>query len=218
MRGVWLDVGHGEGSFSWRVAQLLVDMGEAPDVISTGLHTGCVNGPTYNLVTTLNKFLYLGFTLEDVILRATANPAEVLGRPEGLGSLGVGGPADISILDYVEGPFELMDCHGVKKVLDKGLVPELAVCRGKVLEGGVLGGCLCRLPVQSLFFLFWLVECSVMLCYVASPSKSPGGALCAAWTSKRCFIWAFGVSCSIPVGSCALPGLPTAGVRSHPAA
>jgi dihydroorotase len=133
-RGVWLDVGHGEGSFSWRVAQLLVDMGEAPDIVSTDLHTGCVNGPTYNLVTTLNKFLCLGLTLEDVILRATANPAEALRRSEELGALEVGRPADISVLDYVEGPFELVDCHGVKKVLEKGLVPELAVCRGKVLE------------------------------------------------------------------------------------
>ncbi|MFP3896319.1 MAG: amidohydrolase family protein, partial [Anaerolineales bacterium] len=91
-RGVWLDVGHGEGSFSWRVARLLVDMGEAPDVISTDLHTGCVNGPTYDLVTTLNKFLFLGLALDDVILRATANPAQVLGGSENLGALEEGGP------------------------------------------------------------------------------------------------------------------------------
>ena len=133
-RGVLLDVGHGEGSFSFRVAQLLVGMGEAPDVISTDLHTGCVNGPTYNLVTTLNKFLYLGLSLEDVILRATANPARVIDRLEGMGALKVGGIADISILDYVDGEFELVDCHRVKKTLDKGLVPHLAICRGKVLH------------------------------------------------------------------------------------
>ena len=133
-RGVLLDVGHGEGSFSFRVAQLLVGMGEAPDVISTDLHAGCVNGPTYNLVTTLNKFLYLGLSLEDVILRATANPARVIDRLEGMGALKVGGIADISVLDYVDGEFELVDCHRVKKTLDKGLVPHLAICRGKVLK------------------------------------------------------------------------------------
>lgn len=133
-RGVLLDVGHGAGSFSWRVAELLVDMGEAPDVISTDLHTQCVNGPTYDLVTTLNKFLCLGLSLEDVILRATANPAKVIGRLEGLGALKVGGIADISLLSYEDGEFELVDCHQVKKVLRKGLVPHSAICRGKVLR------------------------------------------------------------------------------------
>ena len=133
-RGVLLDVGHGEGSFSWRVAQLLVGMGEAPDIISTDLHSGCVNGPTYNLVTTLNKFLSLGLSLEEVILRATANPGKVIGRLEGIGALKVGGIADVSILDYVDGEFELTDCHRVTKVLDKGLVPEMAICRGRVLR------------------------------------------------------------------------------------
>ena len=133
-RGVLLDVGHGEGSFSFRVARLMVDAGEAPDTISTDLHTGCVYGPTYNLVTTLNKFLYLGLSLEEVIQRATAAPAKVIGRLEGLGALKVGGIADISLLSYEEGRFELVDCHRVTKVLEKGLVPHLAICRGKVLE------------------------------------------------------------------------------------
>ena len=133
-RGVLLDVGHGQGSFDFRVAQLLLDQNEAPDIISTDLHAHCVNGPTYNLVTTLNKFLSLGMDLEDVILRATANPAKVIGRLEGLGTLKVGGIADISILEYADGEFELEDCHRVKRALEKGLVPVMAICRGKVLR------------------------------------------------------------------------------------
>jgi dihydroorotase len=133
-RGVLLDVGHGQGSFDWRVAQLLVEMGQAPDIISTDLHTGCVNGPVYNLVTTLNKFLCLGMSLEDVILRATRNPGRFIGRLEGMGALTVGGIADISILDYTSGEFELYDCFQVRKVLDKALVPAMAICRGQMLR------------------------------------------------------------------------------------
>ena len=133
-RGVLLDVGHGSGSYSWRVAQLLVDQGQAPDIISTDLHTGCVNGPTYSLVTTLNKFLALGLSLEEVILRATTNPARVIGRLEGLGTLQVGGIADISILGFEEHPVELVDCHRVVKHLDRGLKPHLAICRGVPLS------------------------------------------------------------------------------------
>ncbi|MBC7235747.1 MAG: amidohydrolase/deacetylase family metallohydrolase [Chloroflexi bacterium] len=132
-RGVILDIGHGGGSFSFKVAQQMLDQGEPPDVISTDLHTGSVNGPVWTLVTTLNKFLALGMSLEDVILRATAAPAKVINRLEGLGALKVGGVADVSILRYEEGPFELVDCHRVTKKLDKGLVPDTAVCRGKVL-------------------------------------------------------------------------------------
>lgn len=132
-RGVLLDIGHGSGSFSFKVAEQMLDQGEPPDSISTDLHTGCVDGPTYNLVTTLNKFLALGMSLEDVILRATANPAKVIGRVEGLGALQVGGAADVSILRYDEGEFDLVDCHRVRRALGKGLVPDTAVCRGKVL-------------------------------------------------------------------------------------
>ena len=133
-RGVLLDVGHGAGSFSWRVAQLLIEMGEPPDIISTDLHTLCVDGPTHNLVTTLNKFLCLGLSLQEVIARASTNPGKFIGRLEGIGALSVGGIADISVLDYVDGEFELVDCHRVKRVLEKGLVPIVAVCRGKVLR------------------------------------------------------------------------------------
>lgn len=133
-RGVLLDVGHGGGSFDWRVAQLMVEMGEAPDIISTDLHVWQLDGPTYNLVTTLNKFLCLGLSLEEVILRATTNPGKFIGRLEGIGALKVGGVADISILDYVCDEVELEDCFRVKRVLEKGLVPVAAICRGKVLQ------------------------------------------------------------------------------------
>jgi len=112
----------------------MVEMGEAPDIISTDLHVWQLDGPTYNLVTTLNKFLCLGLSLEEVILRATTNPGKFIGRLEGIGALKVGGVADISILDYVCDEVELEDCFRVKRVLEKGLVPVAAICRGKVLQ------------------------------------------------------------------------------------
>jgi dihydroorotase len=133
-RGVLLDIGHGGGSFSFKVAEQMLDQGEPPDVISTDLHIGSVNGPVWTLVATLNKFLALGMSVEDVIERATAIPARAINRLEGLGALQVGGVADVSLLRYEEGPFELVDCHRVVKTLEKGLAPDKAICRGKVLE------------------------------------------------------------------------------------
>jgi dihydroorotase len=133
-RGVLLDIGHGMGSFSFRVAKDLLKQGVKPFTISTDLHGGCVNGPTYDLPTTLSKFLNLGLPLEDVILRATSNPAKIIGGPEELGTLKEGGVADIAVLEVKEGEFEFVDAH---KWILKGtrkIVAINTVTRGKVIE------------------------------------------------------------------------------------
>ena len=133
-RGILLDIGHGAGSFSFEVAEPLISQGFYPDCISTDLHGGCVNGPTYDLPTTLTKFLYLGMSLEEVIERATARPAAIIGGPEGMGSLKVGGVADVAILELEEGDFELVDCHRQKVMAKERLVSALTICRGKLMK------------------------------------------------------------------------------------
>lgn len=134
-RGILLDIGHGAGSFSFEVAEPLVSQGFYPDCISTDLHGGCVNGPTYDLPTTLSKFLYLGMSLQEVIRRATARPAAIIGGPEGMGSLKVGGVADVAILELEKGEFELVDCHRHKVIAEERLVSALTICRGKPMKG-----------------------------------------------------------------------------------
>ena len=76
--GVLLDVGHGAGSFAFRVAETAVSQGVLPGTISSDVHQGNVNGPVYDLATTLSKFLHLGVSLEEVIRRVTVNPAKAL--------------------------------------------------------------------------------------------------------------------------------------------
>jgi len=107
-RGVIFDIGHGMGSFSWKTARAMLDQGFAPDTISSDVHALCINGPAFDQVTTLSKFLHLGMPLGEVIAASTINAAKALGRPE-LGTLKPGSPGDASILSIRQGSFPLED-------------------------------------------------------------------------------------------------------------
>jgi len=133
-RGVLLDIGHGEGSFSFRVAKDLLKQGVKPYTISTDLHGGCVHGPTYDLPTTLSKFLNLGLSLEDVIIRSTTNPAKIIRGPEGLGTLKERGVADIAILEVKKGDFEFVDAHKWVLKGNQKIVATNTITRGKIIE------------------------------------------------------------------------------------
>src|SRR5262245_38305793 len=74
-RGVIFDVGHGGGSFAWRIAVPAVKEGFLPDSISTDLHTGSMNAGMKDMLNVMSKFLALGLSLEAVVRRATSNPA-----------------------------------------------------------------------------------------------------------------------------------------------
>ena len=89
-RGVLFDVGHGAGSFSWEVAEAALNAGLAPHTISSDLHVYNVNGPVYDLVNVVSKFLHLGMDLETALAKVTAVPAQVIGMPDEIGTLAVG--------------------------------------------------------------------------------------------------------------------------------
>ena len=110
-RGVLFDVGHGMGSFSWKTARAMMDKGFAPDTISSDVHALCIDGPAYDQVTTLSKFLALGMSLPEVIAASTVNAAKALNRPD-LGALKPGNVGDASILSLDDGSFPLEDVRG----------------------------------------------------------------------------------------------------------
>src|SRR4029079_10763032 len=110
--GVVFDVGHGTGSFSFPVAEAVMADGRKPNVISTDLHQLSVNGPTFDLPTTLSKFLHLGMSLPEVLAAATARPAPVLGLDGEVGTLRPGARADVGLFRVLEGSFPLQDIHG----------------------------------------------------------------------------------------------------------
>lgn len=110
-RGVIFDIGHGRGSFGFRTAERMLEAGFPPDVISSDVHAMSIEGPAFDQLVTMSKFLALGMALGDVIARSTAAPAAALGRRD-LGHLAIGATGDASILELVDGEFEFRDVLG----------------------------------------------------------------------------------------------------------
>ena len=130
--GIIFDVGHGAGSFHYEVAQRAMEQGFISDVISTDLHTGNINGPVYDLPTTLSKLMHLGLPLADVIEKATFSAAKAIQREDQIGNLKVGTVADVAVFDVLEGEFEYFDSHGTKFIGNKKIKTELTIREGKV--------------------------------------------------------------------------------------
>ena len=110
-RGVIFDVGHGRGSFDFKVARAMVENGFTPDIISSDVHIVSVDGPAFDVLVTMSKFLCLGLTLPEVLRTVTVNAARAINRPE-LGSLKPGSPGDATVLRINEGEFEYYDSLG----------------------------------------------------------------------------------------------------------
>jgi dihydroorotase len=131
-RGVVIDVGHGGGSFDYTVAEPAIAQGLIPDTIGSDIHalSGNTPGMPY-LPWVMSKFLNLGFSLEQVLAMATAAPARIIGRVEKLGTLQVGAPADVSILELIEQPVTFVDTRKNARSGDRWLKPVQTVRAGR---------------------------------------------------------------------------------------
>ena len=131
-RGVIFDVGHGGGSFDYTICEPALQQGATPDTISSDIHAVSINTPGYpTLPNVMSKFLNLGMTLEDAVARATVEPAKIIGRVPGLGTLRIGAPADVAIFDLLDGPVQFVDTRNNKRNGTKKLVPVLTVKGGR---------------------------------------------------------------------------------------
>ncbi len=131
-RGVIFDVGHGAGSFAWRVAVPAIGQGFLPDSISTDLHTASMNAGMKDMLNVMSKFLAMGLSLDDIVLRSTWNPAREIHHPE-LGNLSVGAPADVAVLRLENGAFGFTDMYGARLTGKQKLICELTLRDGKVV-------------------------------------------------------------------------------------
>jgi len=129
-RGVLFDIGHGKGSFAFRTARAMLANGFLPDTISSDVHALSINGPAYDQVTTMSKFLCLGMPLVDVIAASTVNAAFALQRPE-LGSLKAGSVGDATVLSVEDGQFDYVDVVGEHLTGDRRIVSEGVVIGGQ---------------------------------------------------------------------------------------
>jgi dihydroorotase len=131
-RGVLIDVGHGGGSFDYTVAEPAIEQGLVPDTISSDIHVLSGNSPGMPyLPWVMSKFLNLGFSLEQVVALATTSPARIIDRVDKLGTLQVGAPADVSILELVEEPVEFVDTRNHYRKGTRWLKPAHTVRAGR---------------------------------------------------------------------------------------
>ncbi|MBV8571050.1 MAG: amidohydrolase/deacetylase family metallohydrolase [Acidobacteriaceae bacterium] len=131
-RGVIFDVGHGGGSFAWRIAAPAIQQGFLPDSISTDLHIGSMNAGMKDMLNLMSKFLALGLSLDEVIARSTWNPAREIHHDE-LGNLSIGSPADVSVLRLAEGTFGFTDMYGARMQGKQKLECEMTIKAGRIV-------------------------------------------------------------------------------------
>jgi dihydroorotase len=134
-RGVLFDVGHGQGSFAWQVAERAMAQGLVPATISSDLHQYNIHGPVHDLATTVSKFLHLGMPLIEALSKSTEIPARTLRQAETLGTLRPGAVADVALFDLQEGEFPLTDAEAETRLARQRLVPVAAVRAGSVYQG-----------------------------------------------------------------------------------
>jgi dihydroorotase len=131
-RGVLIDVGHGGGSFDYTVCEPALQQGFTPDIISSDIHAFSVNTPGKPFLPwVMSKFLNLGVPLEQVVAMATINPAKAIGRVPKLGTLQVGAPADLSIVEIVEGAVDFVDTRQNRRKAERYIKPVHTVKAGR---------------------------------------------------------------------------------------
>ena len=131
-RGIVFDVGHGGGSFIFKQAIPAVQQGFKPNVISTDLHTGSMNGGMKNINNVMSKFLNMGLSIQEVIATTTSKPAQYIQRKD-LGHLSVGAEADVAILNIRKGDFGFIDTRGKRMKGKQKIECELTLRAGNVV-------------------------------------------------------------------------------------
>jgi dihydroorotase len=130
-RGVLFDVGDGGPHLSLDVAEKCLQQNFLPDTIGTDLGGLSINGPVYDLVTELSKFLTIGMNLDQIIERVTLRPTRMFNFGLEIGTLRPGTVADITILEVREGPFIFGDSTGKKRAGRQKLQSAATIRAGK---------------------------------------------------------------------------------------
>lgn len=132
-RGVLFDIAHGMGAFGYDTAEIALEAGFPPDLISSDVHVIAVEGPGFDLLHTMSKLLNCGLSLQDVIAMSSNRPALAMRRPE-LGHLGVGAVADISVLRQMDSNYLFEDVVGKTRQGTSLLQPVSVYLAGKSME------------------------------------------------------------------------------------
>jgi dihydroorotase len=131
--GIIFDCAHGRNHFSFPMIEKALDQGFIPDTISTDLtFTSATRGPVWDLTTTMSKLLHFGMPLEELVRRATAVPAKILGYEGTIGTLRPGANADVALLERRNGNFAMTDSDGNTVTAKERLIARATLKDGRV--------------------------------------------------------------------------------------
>ncbi len=131
-RGVWFDVGNGQtGHMRWDNVEKIMKTGFWPDSFSTDWNTNAHMTGVIDFPNCMSKYFGYGMTVDQAIARATVNPSRMFPLFNDRGTLNVGAPADIAVLELRQGNFEFLDNFGNKIQGKQRLFPAGTVLGGK---------------------------------------------------------------------------------------
>ena len=131
-RGVWFDVANGRtGHLRWDMLDRIVQAGFWPDTLSTDGNSTSRTTGVIDFPNVMSKFLNFGMTVDQVVARATVNASRIVPLFQDRGTLNVGAPADVALLELREGTFEFVDNYEGKRSGRQRLFPSGTVLGGK---------------------------------------------------------------------------------------
>ena len=131
-KGILFDVGHGGAGFWFSEAIPALQQGLAPNSFGTDLHRFSMNAGMKDMLNMMSKYLSMGMTKEDIIVRATWAPAKAIKRTD-LGQLSEGAVADVAVLSLRNGNFGFVDAGGNKIEGKQKFEAELTIRAGKIV-------------------------------------------------------------------------------------
>jgi dihydroorotase len=134
-RGVWFDLGNGRtGHLRWDIVERVMQAGFWPDTFSTDWTPEGRTSQVIDFPNVMSKFLDFGMPLDQVIARATVNASRVFDVFRDRGTLNVGAPADLAVLELRQGTFEFVDNYGNKRTGGQRLFPGQTVLNGRAIR------------------------------------------------------------------------------------
>ncbi len=131
-RGVIFDFGNGStGHFNWDMVERATKQGFWPDTLSTDWTTTSRATGVVDLPNVMSKLLMVGMPLAQVVACATTNAAKVFDAFSDRGTLNIGAPADVAIMELREGSFEFLDNYEGRRTGRQRLFPIATVLNGK---------------------------------------------------------------------------------------
>ncbi len=135
-RGVWFDVGNGQtGHMRWDIVERIMKAGFWPDSFSTDWNANSKTTGVVDFPNCMSKLFNYGMSIDQAIACGTVNPARMFPLFNDRGTLNVGAPADVALLELREGTFEFLDNYQGKITGRQRLFPAGTVLGGRRIQG-----------------------------------------------------------------------------------